>query len=79
MREKNVHAVITAQTKQAQGDYEATIKRQEIIQEIDSTDRLTHDLAERLIKKVHVFPGDRIEIEYATQDFFALPSERKEA
>ena len=79
VREKNVHAVITAQTKKAQGDYEATIKRQEIIQEIDSTDRLTHELAERLIKKVHVFPGDRIEIEYATQDFFTLPSERKEA
>ena len=66
---KNVHAVITAQTKQIQSDYEARLKQREIVQEVGSTDTLTQALIDRLISKVYIFPGDRIEIEYVTQDF----------
>lgn len=71
VREKNVHAVITAQARQAQGDYEANLKRQDIIREVSGTYHLTQALVDTLIKKVYIFPGDRIEIEYATKDLFA--------
>ena len=71
VREKNVHAAITAQAKQAQSDYESKLKRHEIMREISSTDHLTSTLVDMLIKKVYVFPRDRIEIQYVTQDFFA--------
>ncbi|MFR3948458.1 MAG: recombinase family protein [Ruminococcus sp.] len=66
---KNVHAVITAQTKQIKSDYEIKLKQQEIVQEVGNANMLTKALIDRLINKVYVFPGDRIEIEYATQDF----------
>ena len=68
---KNVHAAITAQTKQIQSDYEARLKQREIVQEVDSAGTLTQALIDRLINKVYIFPGDRIEIEYVTQDFLA--------
>lgn len=71
VREKNVHAAITAQAKQAQSDYESKLKRQDVMREISSTDHLTDMLVEMLIKKVYVFPGDRIEIEYTTKDLFS--------
>ena len=67
---KNVHATITAQTKQIQSDYEARLKQREIVQEVGSINTLTQALVDRLISKVYVFPGDRIEIEYVSQDFF---------
>lgn len=67
---KNVHAAIVAQTKQIQSDYEARLKQCEIVQEVSSADTLTQVLVDRLISKVYLFPGDRIEIEYVSQDFF---------
>ena len=39
---------------------------------------LTKALIDRLINKVYVFPGDRIEIEYATQDFLETKESEKE-
>ena len=33
---KNVHAVITAQTKQIKSDYEIKLKQQEIMQEVET-------------------------------------------
>lgn len=76
---KNVHAAITAQTKQIQSDYEARLKQREIVQEVDSAGTLTQALIDRLINKVYIFPGDRIEIEYVTQDFLATAESGKEA
>ena len=76
---KNVHAAITAQTKQIQSDYEARLKQREIVQEVGSTDVLTQSLIDRLINRVYVFPGDRIEIEYVTQDFLGTEKSGKEA
>ena len=35
-------------------------------------------LIDRLINKVYIFPGDRIEIEYATQDFLETKESEKE-
>ena len=75
---KNVHAVITAQTKQIKSDYEIKLKQQEIVQEVENANMLTKALIDRLINKVYVFPGDRIEIEYATQDFLETKESEKE-
>ena len=75
---KNVHAVITAQTKQIKSDYEIKLKQQEIVQEVGNANMLTKALIDRLINKVYVFPGDRIEIEYATQDFLETKESEKE-
>lgn len=37
-----------------------------------NSDTLTQALIDRLISKVYLFPGDRIEIEYVTQDVFGV-------
>lgn len=79
VKEKNVHTAIAAQTKKAQSTYEAKVKRDEIIQEIAGADSLTNSLVDLLIKKVYVFPENRIEIEYVTQDFFVTAEMGKEA
>ena len=76
---KNVHAAITAQTKQIQSDYEAKLKQREIVREVGSADTLTQALIDRLISKVYIFPGNRIEIEYVTQDFLGIDESGKEA
>lgn len=75
---KNVHAAITAQTKQIQSDYEAKLKQREIVREVGSADTLTQALIDRLISKVYIFPGDRIEIEYVTRDFLGIDESGKE-
>lgn len=74
-----VHAAITAQTKQIQSDYEAKLKQREIVREVGSADTLTQALIDRLISKVYIFPGNRIEIEYVTQDFLGIDESGKEA
>lgn len=68
---KNVKEAISAQTKQAQNDYDNAIRRQHIIQEISKASSLTPSIADALIKRVFIFPENRIEIEYAVQDMFA--------
>ena len=52
--------------------------QQEIVQEVGNANMLTKALIDRLINKVYVFPGDRIEIEYATQDFLETKESEKE-
>ena len=62
----------------AKSDYEIKLKQQEIVQEVGNANMLTKALIDRLINKVYVFPGDRIEIEYATQDFLETKESEKE-
>ena len=59
-------------------DYEIKLKQQEIVQKVGNANMLTKALIDRLINKVYVFPGDRIEIEYATQDFLETKESEKE-
>lgn len=68
---KNTQAAITARAKQAQGNYETNVKRRELAGEIGKTGALTQSLVDKLISKVFIFQDNRIEIEYAVQDFFA--------
>jgi len=79
IKAKNVHAVITAQTKQIQCDYETKLKQHEIVQELGNANTLTQALIDRLIKRIYLFPGDRIEIEYVTQDFLGIGVAKEEA
>ena len=79
VKAKNVHAAITAQTKQIQSEFEARVKQREIVQELGSADTLTQALIDRLIRKIYLFPVDRIEIEYVTQDFLGTGGPGKEA
>ena len=55
------------------------MKQREIVQEVGNADTLTQALIDRLISKVYIFPGDRIEIEYVTQDFLGTEKPGKEA
>ena len=64
--------------KQIKSDYEIKLKQQEIVQKVGNANMLTKALIDRLINKVYVFPGDRIEIEYATQDFLETKESEKE-
>ncbi len=73
VKAKNVHAAITAQTKQAKSENEKQRQHTQITQEIENASGLTKPLVDTLIKKVKVFPENHIEIEYAVQDFFAVP------
>lgn len=73
VRVKNVCTMAAAQTKQVQADYEAKVKRREIIREVSGADSLTQSLIDALIDKVYVFPGNRIEIVYKMQDVFNIP------
>ena len=57
---------------------EIKLKQQEIVQKVGNANMLTKALIDRLINKVYVFPGDRIEIEYATQDFLETKESEKE-
>lgn len=70
IREKNIHNTIVMQTKLAQETYEAQRNRRQITAEIEKAGGLTQSLADMLIQKVFVFPGNRIEIQYVTQDLF---------
>ena len=76
VRVKNVCTMAAAQTKQAQADYEAKVKRREIIREVSGADSLTQSLIDALIDKVYVFPGNRIEIVYKMQDVFNISANR---
>ena len=62
----------------SKSDYEIKLKQQEIVQKVGNANMLTKALIDRLINKVYVFPGDRIEIEYATQDFLETKESEKE-
>ena len=48
------------------------------VMKVGNANMLTKALIDRLINKVYVFPGDRIEIEYATQDFLETKESEKE-
>lgn len=48
------------------------------MQEVGNANMLTKALIDRLINKVYVFPGDRIEIEYTTRDFLETKESEKE-
>lgn len=71
MKIKNTYAAVSAQAKQAQKRYEDSVKRQAVVQDVSSETGLTQSLADALIDKVRVFPGNRVEISYKFTDDFS--------
>lgn len=69
--EKKVGAQISAEAQAAQNSYKESIRQKEIADELNAADNLTKSLVDLLIKKVYVFPDNRIEIEYTTKSFLS--------
>lgn len=67
---KNVIAAAAEQAKSAREEYEESLRQKKIADELNAADTLTKSLADLLIKRVYVFPDNRIEIEYLSRSFF---------
>ncbi len=61
---KNVIAAAAEQAKSAREEYEEIQRQKKIADELKAADTLTKSLVDLLIKRVYVFPDNRIEIEY---------------
>ena len=68
-RLKQLHSSLAAQTTQMQMDDKTKNARIELAQEITGTSGLTAELANTLIDRVYVYPGNQIEIVWKTKDF----------
>ncbi len=67
---KNVIAAAAEQAKSAREEYEEIQRQKKIADELKAADALTKSLVDLLIKRVYVFPDNRIEIEYISRSFF---------
>ena len=67
---KNAYAALTAQAKREQEVKEKEARRSSITKELIAATGLTSALADLLIDRVRVYPGNRIEVEYKVRDLF---------
>ena len=67
---KNVIAAAAEQAKSMREEYEESLRQKKIAAELKVADTLTKSLVGLLIKRVYVFPDNRIEIEYLSRSFF---------
>jgi hypothetical protein len=70
LRIKNAYAALTAQAKREQEAKDKEVQRRSITKELTEAAGLTAFLADLLIDRVRVYPGNRIEIEYKIHDLF---------
>ncbi len=70
LKTKNAYAAVAAQAKQKQEAQSRQDNRQEAAKAIFGADKLTTELADLLIERVDVYPGNRIEITYKVNDIF---------
>ena len=68
-RLKQVHAAITAQAQRMQMDEKTRSARTELAREIAGASGLTVELADTLIDRVYVHPGNQVEIVWKMKDF----------
>ncbi len=68
--ERNVSEVISSQAKSEREEHEKALRQKKIADELNAADTLTKSLVDLLIKRVYVFPDNRIELEYNPQTFF---------
>lgn len=66
---KNIIAAASEQAKSAREDYEESLRQKKIADELNAADTLTKSLVDLLIKRVYIFPDNRIEIEYLSRSF----------
>ncbi len=67
---KNVMAASAEQVKSVREERKESLRQKKIADELNAADALTKSLADLLIKRVYVFPDNRIEIEYLSRGFF---------
>ena len=67
---KNIIAAAAEQAKSAREEYEESLRQKKIADELNVADCLNKSLVDLLIKRVYVFPDNRIEIEYLSRSFF---------
>ncbi|MCM1276774.1 MAG: recombinase family protein, partial [Lachnospiraceae bacterium] len=67
---RNVIAAAAEQAKSVREEYEENLRQKKIADELQAADTLTKSLVELLIKRVYVFPDNKIEIEYLSRSFF---------
>jgi hypothetical protein len=67
---KNAYALVSAQARATEKLHDEKVKRQTIAREVSGKKELTQALADALIEKVVVYPGNRIEIAYRFKDDF---------
>ena len=68
LRVKNAYALISTQARNTEKQYDEEVKRQTIAREVSGEKELTRALADALIDRVIVYPGNRIEIVYKFKD-----------
>ena len=68
-RLKQIQSILAAQTTQMQMDEKAKSARIELAREITSVSGLTAGLADALIDRVYVYPGNQVEITWKMKDF----------
>ena len=67
---QNAYAALTAQANREQEVKEKEARRSSITKELIAATGLTSALADLLIDRVRVYPGNRIEVEYKVRDLF---------
>ena len=68
-RLKQIQSVLTAQTTQMQMDEKAKSTRAKLAREVTSVSGLTAGLADALIDRVYVYPGNQVEIAWKINNF----------
>lgn len=68
-RLEQLHDAVSAQLAQAQIDKQTKSARQQLAQKVIDTGKLSAELADALIGKVYVYPGNQIEIVWKMRDF----------
>lgn len=69
-RLRQVHNALTAEIAQTQMDAKTRNARTELAQEISAAEGLTASLADMLIERVNIYPGNQVDIVWKTKDFF---------
>ena len=68
---QQTHAAILKQTEQESVDTELKATHTQLAQEITAAGRLTHELADVMIDRVYVLPGNRLDVVWKMPDFGA--------
>lgn len=77
LRVRNILAALHEKAKERQEKQEANRRREEMLLAVKEADSLSPVLAEKLIRRVTVFHGGRMEIDYAVQDCLGMEAEKK--
>lgn len=68
--EQSIRSAIAEQALAEREEQEIVRQKKKIADELNAADGLTKSLVDLLIKRVYVFPDNRIEIEYLSRSFF---------